>query len=249
MVSWGLRVKLVSKFNGLNCQNVWVEKVIHYCYQLSPYMSLWERFVTLAPEERSVESNFPEQITQIHTSYLTPASFHHFICSWLQWLYWIETTEVLSGFYSTNYYPINGWNEWRNEMSVTMSLDEGAPALCNDINSEWCNIPTCTRSLILNQQALLFLTSGLLQLTLVAVVFSVWTTNLQKNDKWELGCSLTLGSVCSAQVFHYWTLANTSKTCQIKVHLEVCEGAFSDLTSFINEVDAVVKTWPSRLCI
>lgn len=58
-------------------------------------------------------------------------------------------------------------------MSMTMSLGKGAAKHCNEINCEWCNVPTCTGSLILNQQVLLSLTSGLLQLTLVAVVFSV----------------------------------------------------------------------------
>lgn len=58
-------------------------------------------------------------------------------------------------------------------MSMIMSLGEGASVHCNAINSEWCNVPTCTWSLILNQQVLLFLTSGLLQLALVAVVFSI----------------------------------------------------------------------------
>lgn len=57
-------------------------------------------------------------------------------------------------------------------MSMTMSLGEGTSARC-DIISDWCNVPTCTGSLILNQQVLLFLTSGLLQLTLIAVVFSI----------------------------------------------------------------------------
>jgi len=56
-------------------------------------------------------------------------------------------------------------------MSMTMSLGEGASAHCNDI--KWHNVPTCTGSLILNQQVLLFLTSGLLQLALIAVVFSI----------------------------------------------------------------------------
>lgn len=58
-------------------------------------------------------------------------------------------------------------------MSMTMSLGEGACLHCNDINCEWCNEPTCTGSLILNQQVLLFLTSGLLQLALVAVGFAI----------------------------------------------------------------------------
>ena len=58
-------------------------------------------------------------------------------------------------------------------MSMTMSLGKGASVLCNDINSEWCNVPTCTGSLILNQQVLFFLTSGLLQLALVDVVFAI----------------------------------------------------------------------------
>lgn len=61
-----------------------------------------------------------------------------------------------------------------------MRLDEGALVHCNDIDSEWRNVPTCTGSLILNQQVLSFLTSGLLQLALVAVVFPIGTTNLQK---------------------------------------------------------------------
>lgn len=65
-------------------------------------------------------------------------------------------------------------------MSATMRLDEGALVHCNDIDSEWRNVPTCTGSLILNQQVLSFLTSGLLQLALVAVVFPIGTTNLQK---------------------------------------------------------------------
>ena len=58
-------------------------------------------------------------------------------------------------------------------MSMTVSLGEGASARCNDFNSEWSNVPTCTGSLVLNQQVLLFLTSGLLQLTLVAIGFSI----------------------------------------------------------------------------
>ena len=58
-------------------------------------------------------------------------------------------------------------------MSMTMSRGEGAFELCNDINCDWCNVQTCTGSLILNQQVLLFLTSGLLQLALVAVVFAI----------------------------------------------------------------------------
>lgn len=58
-------------------------------------------------------------------------------------------------------------------MSMTMGLGERACAHCNGIDSEWCDVPTCTGSLILNQQVLLFLTSGLLQLALVAVIFSI----------------------------------------------------------------------------
>lgn len=58
-------------------------------------------------------------------------------------------------------------------MSMAMRLGEGTSAHCNDINSEWCHVPTCTGSLILNQQVLLFLTSGLLQLTLIAVVLAI----------------------------------------------------------------------------
>lgn len=49
--------------------------------------------------------------------------------------------------------------------------------------AKWCRVPTCTGSLILNQQVLLFLTSGLLQLTLVAVVFAVRATNLQESQR------------------------------------------------------------------
>lgn len=60
-----------------------------------------------------------------------------------------------------------------------MSLIEGASTHCIEFNCKWCHIPTCTGSLILNQQVLLFLTSGLLQLALVAVVFAVRATNLQ----------------------------------------------------------------------
>lgn len=56
---------------------------------------------------------------------------------------------------------------------MTMSLGEGASEKSNDINSEWRNVPTCTGSLILNQQVLLFLTPGLLQLTLIVVVSSI----------------------------------------------------------------------------
>lgn len=39
-------------------------------------------------------------------------------------------------------------------------------------------------SLILNQQVLLFLTSGLLQLALVAVILAVGAANLQKNQSY-----------------------------------------------------------------
>lgn len=45
---------------------------------------------------------------------------------------------------------------------------------------EGTSTPTCTGSLVLNQQVLLFLTSGLLQLTLVVVLFAIGATNLQK---------------------------------------------------------------------
>lgn len=48
-------------------------------------------------------------------------------------------------------------------------------------------VPTCTVSLVLNQQVLLFLTSGLLQLALVAVVLSIGATNLQKESQ-KVGC-------------------------------------------------------------
>lgn len=58
-------------------------------------------------------------------------------------------------------------------MVMAMSLDKGASAHYNDFNFEWCHVPTCTRSLILNQQVLLFFTSGLLQLTLIAVGISI----------------------------------------------------------------------------
>lgn len=75
-------------------------------------------------------------------------------------------------------------------MSMTMSLGEGASGHCNGIRAERCDVPTCTGSLILNQQVLLFLTSGLLQLTLVAVVFAVRATNLEKNQ----GVEFTLRS-------------------------------------------------------
>lgn len=82
-------------------------------------------------------------------------------------------------------------------MSVTMRLDEGALVHCNDINSERCNVPTCTGSLILNQQVLLFLTSGLPQLALVAVVFPIGAANLQKKKaECETASNLSLGSFC-----------------------------------------------------
>lgn len=58
-------------------------------------------------------------------------------------------------------------------MSMTMILGEGASVHCNDIGSERINAPTCTGSLVLNQQVLLSLTPGLLQLTLVVVFFSI----------------------------------------------------------------------------
>lgn len=51
-----------------------------------------------------------------------------------------------------------------------------------EFNCKWCRVPTCTGSLILNQQVLLFLTSGLLQLALVAVVFAVGAANLQERQ-------------------------------------------------------------------
>lgn len=53
-------------------------------------------------------------------------------------------------------------------------------ALCDGIICEWCRVQTCTRSLILNRQVLLFLTNGLLQLALVVVVFAIGAANLQK---------------------------------------------------------------------
>lgn len=52
----------------------------------------------------------------------------------------------------------------------------------NGINCECCDVPTCTVSLILNQQVLLFLTSGLLQLALVAVILAVGAAHLQENQ-------------------------------------------------------------------
>lgn len=61
-----------------------------------------------------------------------------------------------------------------------MSLAEGASAHRIEFNCKWCRVPTCTGSLILNQQVLLFLTSGLLQLALIAVVVAVGATNLQE---------------------------------------------------------------------
>lgn len=65
-------------------------------------------------------------------------------------------------------------------MSMSMSLAEGASAHRIEFNCKWCRVPTCTGSLILNQQVLLFLTSGLLQLALVAVVVAIRATNLQE---------------------------------------------------------------------
>lgn len=61
-------------------------------------------------------------------------------------------------------------------------LGEGASVHCNGINCECCDVPTCTVSLILNQQVLLFLTSGLLQLALVAVILAVGAAHLQENQ-------------------------------------------------------------------
>lgn len=58
-----------------------------------------------------------------------------------------------------------------------MSVFEGASARCSK-----CRVPTCAGSLILNQQVLLFVTSGLLQHALVAVVFAVRATNLQESQ-------------------------------------------------------------------
>lgn len=60
---------------------------------------------------------------------------------------------------------------------MSMSVFEGASARCSE-----CRVPTCARSLILNQQVLLFVTSGLLQHALVAVVFAVSATNLQESQ-------------------------------------------------------------------
>lgn len=44
-------------------------------------------------------------------------------------------------------------------------------------------VPTWAGSLILDQQVLLFLTPGLLQLALVAVIFAVGATNLGKESQ------------------------------------------------------------------
>lgn len=60
---------------------------------------------------------------------------------------------------------------------MSMSVFEGASARCSE-----CRAPTCAGSLILNQQVLLFVTSGLLQHALVAVVFAVRATNLQESQ-------------------------------------------------------------------
>lgn len=67
-------------------------------------------------------------------------------------------------------------------MSMSMRLVESASAHRSECNCKWCRVPTCTGSLILNQQVLLFLTSGLLQRALVAVVFAVRATNLQESQ-------------------------------------------------------------------
>lgn len=66
-----------------------------------------------------------------------------------------------------------------------MSLVEGASTHRIEFNCKWFRVPTCTGSLILNQQVLLFLTSGLLQLALVAIVFAVGATNLQESQEKE----------------------------------------------------------------
>lgn len=68
-------------------------------------------------------------------------------------------------------------------MQMSMSLVEGASAHRSECNCKQCRVPTCTGSLILNQQVLLFLTSGLLQLALVAVVFAIRATNLQESQR------------------------------------------------------------------
>lgn len=78
---------------------------------------------------------------------------------------------------------------------MPMSLDEGACASCNDFNCEWCYVPTCTRSLILNQQVLLFFTFGLLQLTFIAVGFSIRATYLKKMTKLSTRQVLNQGSL------------------------------------------------------
>lgn len=59
--------------------------------------------------------------------------------------------------------PVNGWNEMRNVMG--MSWCDALWMIQNEL--------TCTRTLGLDLQVLLFLTSGLLQLALIAVVFPV----------------------------------------------------------------------------
>lgn len=86
---------------------------------------------------KSVEPTFPEEITQT-----TSITFNHHVLPFIS--LWSHThTHTHSGPCWQNYvpatdyyYPINGWNEWRNGMSMTMSLGEGASGHCNGINSE-----------------------------------------------------------------------------------------------------------------
>lgn len=131
----------------------------------------------------SVKQTTLEQIKQRHTSYSTMALFTSLAEGYIGHTVDRQTvvqTELLSIDYQSH---INGWNELRNGMSMVTSLVESASAHCEDINGGWCHVPTCTGSLILNQQVFLFLTSGLLQLALVAVVFAIWATNLRESHE------------------------------------------------------------------
>lgn len=141
----------------------------------------WDK--TVISSFASVKQTTLEQIKQRHTSYSTMTLFTSLAEGYIGHTADRQTvvqTELLSIDYQSH---INGWNELRNGMSMVMSLVEGASAHCEDINGGWCHVPTCTGSLILNRQVFLFLTSGLLQLALVAVVFAIWATNLQESHE------------------------------------------------------------------
>ena len=131
-------------------------------------MGLWERFLT-GPPQRSDS--------------LTTTSLW-LICFRLQWSH--NSSAVRTTIHLHTYISTPSVDEMSGEMWCQWQWVLVRVLLCNVTSCEWCNAPTCTRSLILNQQVLLILTSGLLQLTLVAVVFAIWATNLQNRTSWIL---------------------------------------------------------------